>query len=61
MKKEEYIKPDITVIEFPYECTILATSVSIESDVQGDYNEDFAKERRRTWGNLWQENERPTF
>lgn len=55
MKKEEYIKPEITVIEFSYECTILATSVNIDSKVQGDYNEDFAKKRHRIWGDLWQE------
>ena len=35
-------------------CQIIATSLNIDSGSQGDYDEDFVKEHRGTWGNLWE-------
>ena len=35
-------------------CQIIATSLNIDSGFQGDYDEDFVKEHRGTWGNLWE-------
>ena len=35
-------------------CPIIATSLNIDSGSQGDYDEDFVKEHRGTWGNLWE-------
>lgn len=51
--KKKYESPQITVMDMiPY--TFLSTSgFDIESDSQGDFEEDFAKGYRGVWGNLW--------
>lgn len=51
--KRQYIKPEVTAyVEI---CTfhMFAASLNIDSGSQGDHDEDFTNERRRTWGDLW--------
>lgn len=48
--KQNYIAPEMEIVEMELEAII---SMSINMQEQGDENEDFARGRRGTWGNLW--------
>lgn len=54
MTRKRYIMPEIEEIEIAV-CEMLASSMNIDSESKGDYEEDFAGRRRGTWGNLWDE------
>lgn len=55
MTKVRYEKPRMNVIEM-VPCMLFATSTfSINTHSQGESEEDFARDRRGTWGNLWEE------
>lgn len=49
--KHNYIVPEMEIVEMELEAII---SMSINKEEQGDENEDFAQDRRGTWGNLWE-------
>lgn len=49
--KHNYIVPEMEIVEMELEAII---SMSINEEEQGDENEDFAQDRRGTWGNLWE-------
>ena len=51
--KKQYIMPKIEEIEIDV-CEMLALSMQINTE-SGYYEEDFARARRGTWGNLWDE------
>ena len=53
--KKQYTTPTMLVVDM--EATrMIATSFPINSDLKGDYSEDFAISRRKTWGDLWGDN-----
>lgn len=51
--EKQYIKPETVVMEIVIQ--MIATSFYIDPNSQGDYDEDFVKEYRRPWGNLWKQ------
>lgn len=50
--KRNYIAPEMEIVEIELE-TIVSMSVGINTEDQGDEKDDFAHQRRGTWGNLW--------
>ena len=50
--RKQYEKPKMCIVDIA-PCMILA--LSIDKGSQGDFPEDFAKEHRGTWGDLWGE------
>ena len=52
--KKQYERPEVNVVEITF-CSMLSTSLNIDEQSQGDFEEDFAGKRRGTWGNLWEE------
>ena len=57
MEKKQYQPPKMSVIEIEV-CHISATSFNIDKGSQGDFEEDFVRGRRETWGNLWNRKDR---
>ena len=54
MKKKEYIKPSVEVIEFEFEPLMLSASNQVDVfDKETDSDASMANGRRGTWGNLW--------
>lgn len=53
--KKQYIRPEMMIIEVDC-CTMLSTSVVVDTQSQGDFKADFVRGKRGTWGNLWEEN-----
>lgn len=49
--KKCYERPKINEVEII--CSMLSTSLTINTGSQGDFKEDFARESRGTWGDLW--------
>ena len=47
----------MSVIEIEV-CHISATSFNMDKGSQGDFEEDFVRGRRETWGNLWNRKDR---
>ncbi len=54
--KKQYKKPEINEVNITL-CSMLSTSFSINSNSKGEHEEDFVREHRGTWGNLWKEND----
>ncbi len=50
--KKQYEKPEVIEVE-TITCSMLATSFHIDKESQGDFDEDFARKRRGTWGSFW--------
>lgn len=53
--RKRYERPKINEVEII--CAMLSTSLTINTGSQGDFKEDFVRESRGTWGNLWNEND----
>ena len=59
MKKTEYIKPSIDVVEVAMESLMLSSSTETDSENSGQGSgsgmgtPDFSNKRRGSWGNLW--------
>ena len=49
--KQTYIAPEMEIVEIELETIV---SMSINTEEQGDEPNDFAHQRRGTWGNLWE-------
>lgn len=54
--KKQYKKPEINEVYVTL-CSMLSTSFNLDSNNKGDYEEDFVREHRGTWGDLWKEND----
>lgn len=52
--RKQYEQPVMNVVDMS-PCMPLASSLGIDKHKQGDFSEDFAKEHRGTWGDLWGE------
>ena len=56
-KKYTYIRPQAVVMDIePVSLCASSSSFNIDTQSQGDEDEDFSKGHRGTWGNLWAEN-----
>ena len=55
--KVRYEKPKMNVMEMAPCLLFAASTLSINAYSQGDLEEDFARDRRGTWGDLWEEKE----
>ena len=55
MTKIQYEKPEMNVTEIAASMLFATSAFSINTYSQGEFEEDFAKDRRRTWGDLWEE------
>ena len=59
MKKTEYIKPSIDVVEVEKESLMLSSSTETDSENSGQGSgsgmgtPDFSNKRRGSWGNVW--------
>ena len=59
MKKTEYIKPSIDVVEVATESLMLSSSTETDSENSGQGSgsgmdtPDLSNNRRGSWGNLW--------
>lgn len=54
MMKEEYVKPTMDIMEIESTSMLASSGLDIDRGSQGDFTEDFAPEKRGTWGNLWE-------
>ena len=50
--RKQYVKPEMMEIEVVIS-SMLAASLTIDKNSQGDCEEDFARKRRGVWGDLW--------
>ena len=57
MKKKKYVKPEISIVEI-FACSMLSTSLEVDTNSQGDFKEDFVRGHRGRWGDLWDNEER---
>ena len=55
--EKNIMKPEISIVEI-LSCSMLSTSVEVDTNSQGDFKEDFVRGHRGRWGNLWDNEER---
>lgn len=50
--RNQYVKPEMVEVEIAIG-SMLAASLTIDKNSQGDCEEDFVRGRRGVWGDLW--------
>ena len=50
--RNQYVKPEMVEVEIVIS-SMLAASLTIDKNSQGDCEEDFVRGRRGVWGDLW--------